>query len=99
MGTTKVEATPSFPIKAAAAPAAAPAGVHAFQYHAQDELSNYQYGYKNPNSARTTNGNAEAGVESGSFSYVEGHGLTRKVDYLADASGFRVTGDSRLRRF
>ena len=34
------------------APVNAPAGVHAFQYHAQDELSNYRYGYANPNSAR-----------------------------------------------
>ena len=42
-----------FLAKAATATApVAPAGVHAFQYHAQDELSNYQYGYKNPNSAR-----------------------------------------------
>ena len=45
---------------------------------------------------RATKGNADAGVESGSYSYVDGTGLTRKVDYQADARGFRVTGDSRL---
>ena len=38
-------ATPDAPVKA-------PAGVQAFQYHAQDDLSNYRYGYANPNSAR-----------------------------------------------
>ena len=40
------------PIATPEAPVNAPAGVHAFQYHAQDELSNYRYGYANPNSAR-----------------------------------------------
>ena len=40
------------PIATPDAPVAAPAGVHAFQYHAQDELSNYRYGYANPTSAR-----------------------------------------------
>jgi len=86
------------PIATPEAPVNAPAGVHAFQYHAQDELSNYRYGYANPNSARATKGNADASVESGSYSYVDGTGLTRKVDYQADARGFRVTGDSRLHR-
>ena len=80
-------------IVAKAAPVAAP-GVHATQYHAQDELRNYEFGYANPNSARTEKGNAELGTVAGSYSYVDGHGLTQKVNYVADALGFRVTGSN-----
>ena len=75
-----------------AAPAIAAPGVHATQYHAQDELSNYEFGYKNPNSARMEKGNAAAGTVEGSYSYLDGHGLTQKVNYVADAYGFRVVG-------
>merc|ERR1719361_3394645 len=45
-------------VVAKAAPAIAAPGVHATQYHAQDELKNYEFGYQNPNSARTEKGNA-----------------------------------------
>ena len=79
-------------VVAKAAPAIAAPGVHATQYHAQDELSNYEFGYQNPNSARTEKGNAELGTVAGSYSYVDGHGLTQKVNYVADALGFRVVG-------
>ena len=68
-------------------------GVHASLYHAQDELGNYEFGYQNPNSARTKKGNAEIGAVAGTYSYVDGHGLTQKVDHAADrANGFRATG-------
>ena len=83
-------------VVAKAAPVAAP-GVHATQYHAQDELSNYEFGYQNPNSARTEKGNAELGTVAGSYSYVDGHGLTQKVNYVADAYGFRVVGTNGAR--
>ena len=81
-------------VVAKAAPAVTAPGVHATQYHAQDELRNYEFGYQNPNSARTEKGNAELGTVAGSYSYVDGHGLTQKVDYVADALGFRVTGSN-----
>jgi len=81
-------------VVAKAAPAIAAPGVHATQYHAQDELANYEFGYQNPNSARTEKGNAELGTVAGSYSYVDGHGLTQKVNYVADALGFRVTGSN-----
>ena len=83
------------PVAVAAAPAvvakAAPAaaGVHATQYHAQDELSNYEFGYQNPNSARTEKGNAELGTVSGSYTSPNG-----VVNYVADAYGFRIVGGS-----
>ena len=38
-------------VVAKAAPAIAAPGVHPTQYHAQDELANYEFGYQNPNSA------------------------------------------------
>ena len=37
-------------------------GVTASQYHAQDELGNYSFGYNNPNSARVETGNPQTGV-------------------------------------
>ncbi len=32
------------------------------------------------------------GVVEGSYSYVDGHGLPQRVDYVADALGFRASG-------
>ena len=39
-------------------------------------------------------GNAAAGVVSGSYSYVDGLGRAKKIDYAADAAGYRITGVS-----
>ncbi|TRY71188.1 hypothetical protein TCAL_17327 [Tigriopus californicus] len=63
------------------------------QYHSQDEFGNYEYGYNNINSAKQERGNALGGVE-GSYSYVDGHGLPQKVNYVADDYGFRVSGSN-----
>ena len=76
-------------VVAKAAPAVAAPGVHATQYHAQDELRNYEFGYQNPNSARTEKGNAALGTVSGSYSSPNG-----VVNYVADAYGFRIVGGS-----
>ncbi len=84
-----VKAAPAIAVKAAPAPAAP--GVHATQYHAQDEFGNFEFGYDNPISSRREKGNAYEGVH-GSYSYVDGHGINQKVDYVADAAGFRTTG-------
>ena len=73
-----------------AAPAPAPAAASS-QFHKQDELGNYEYGYNNINSAKRERGNAYTGVE-GSYSYVDGHGLPQTVNYVADALGFRAVG-------
>jgi hypothetical protein len=69
-----------------------PAGVHATQYHKQDEYGNYEYGYNNPQSSKVESGNAATGVQ-GSYSYVDGAGVNRQVNYVADALGFRATGN------
>jgi len=79
------------PIAAApyAAPIAAPIAPVSSQYSAQDEFGNINYGYANINSAKQEAGNAYGGV-TGSYSYVDAYGLPQKVDYVADALGFRV---------
>lgn len=79
------------PVGPAVAPIAAAPGPVATQYHIQDELKNYEYGYQNINSAKRERGNAYTGVE-GTYSYVDSYGLPQKVDYVADALGFRASG-------
>ena len=64
---------------------------HSTKYHSQDEQSNFEFGYSNPNSARTEKGDADTGTVSGSYSYLDGHGLRQKIDYVADDNGYRVT--------
>ena len=68
--------------------------VQSSQFHAQDEFGNLQYGYNNLNSVKHEVGNTYGGV-SGTYSYVDAHGLLQKVEYVADGLGFRVA-DSRL---
>merc|ERR1711997_25617 len=70
-----------------------PTGITAQQYHSQDEFGNYAYGYANQNSQKQEAGNVNLGVR-GSYSYDAGHGLNRRVDYVADGLGFRVTGNA-----
>merc|ERR1711962_478333 len=82
-----VEAAPV--VKAVAAPAVP--SVTSTQYRAGDEFGNNAFGYSNINSARQESGN-EAGV-TGSFSYVDEAGVHTR-HYVADAYGFRVTGDN-----
>jgi hypothetical protein len=56
----------------------------------QDEFGNYNYGYNNINSAKVEAGNAYTGV-TGSYTVNDLHGQ-RRVDYVADALGFRHVG-------
>merc|ERR1711962_461484 len=76
-------------VKAVAAPAVP--SVTSTQYRAGDEFGNNAFGYSNINSARQESGN-EAGV-TGSYSYVDEAGVHTR-HYVADAYGFRVTGDN-----
>merc|ERR1712107_801880 len=76
-------------VKAVAAPAVP--SVISTQYRAGDEFGNNAFGYSNINSARQESGN-EAGV-TGSYSYVDEAGVHTR-HYVADAYGFRVTGDN-----
>merc|ERR1711962_673282 len=84
-----VAAAPAPVVKAVAAPAVP--SVTSTQYRAGDEFGNNAFGYSNINSARQESGN-EAGV-TGSYSYVDEAGVHTR-HYVADAYGFRVTGDN-----
>jgi len=84
------------PVQAAPVPAlpyAAPYTTGS-QFHAQDEFGNLNYGYTNLNSAKHEVGNTYGGV-TGGYSYVDANGALQRVEYIADAAGFRVA-DSRL---
>jgi len=74
-------------------PAPAPYTVGS-QFHAQDEFGNLNYGYSNVNSMKEEAGNTYGGVQ-GAYSYVDPNGELQRVEYVADALGFRVS-DSRL---
>lgn len=60
------------------------------QYHAQDELGQYTYGYVGPWSAKSETKSAD-GITRGGYSYIDANGILQTVNYIADAvNGFRV---------
>ncbi|XP_042883691.1 larval/pupal cuticle protein H1C-like isoform X1 [Penaeus japonicus] len=61
------------------------------QYHAQDELGQYSFGYNAGDSARHESRDAYGNVR-GSFSYVDSYGNVQSQNYVADDYGFRVEG-------
>ena len=75
------------PAAAPTVPVAAP--VVSSQYHAQDDLGQYNYGYSNPNSAKVETKSAD-GVVRGSYSYIDANGILQRTEYISDALGFRV---------
>ena len=77
-------ATPVVAPVAAAAPTSS-------QYHAQDDLGQYNYGYSNANSAKVETKSAD-GIVRGSYSYIDANGVLQRTDYISDALGFRVAG-------
>jgi hypothetical protein len=74
----------------ASASVVAPIASVSTQFHAQDELGQYSYGYSGGPSAKTETKTAD-GVVRGGYSYVDGHGLVQSASYVADPhNGFRV---------
>ena len=61
------------------------------QFHAQDELGQYQFGYTEPKASRVETKTAD-GVVTGRYNYVDSNGIVQTVEYIADALGFRVAG-------
>lgn len=62
------------------------------QYHAQDILGQYTYGYSAPLSAKSES-RAVDGSTVGGYSYVDPNGQLQSVQYSADAvHGFQVAG-------
>merc|ERR1712110_523989 len=59
------------------------------QFHAQDDLGQYNYGYSHPSQTKQELKTAD-GVTRGSYSYVDANGLLQTVNYISDAMGFRV---------
>ncbi|XP_063704226.1 cuticle protein 6-like [Culicoides brevitarsis] len=59
------------------------------QYHAQDELGQYRYGYNSPLVAKDETKTID-GVTRGSYSYIDANGQYQTAAYVADALGFRI---------
>lgn len=60
------------------------------QYHAQDELGQYSYGYSGGLSAKSETRSAD-GVTRGGYSYIDANGIVQSVNYVSDpVNGFRV---------
>lgn len=60
------------------------------QYHSQDELGQYAYGYSNENSAKHETKTVD-GITKGAYSYVDANGHVQNVQYVSDDHhGFRV---------
>ncbi|CAH0557283.1 unnamed protein product [Brassicogethes aeneus] len=75
-------------------PVAEVLGPVASQYHAQDGLGQYTYGYSNPLSSKNEIKTVD-GVTRGEYSYVDPEGKLQSVEYIADAvQGFRVAASN-----
>lgn len=59
------------------------------QYHTQDGLGQYAYGYSEPHSTKQEIRSVD-GITRGSYSYRDAAGKLQTVDYTADDNGFRV---------
>ena len=97
-GPTLLAQEPVAPVAVAADPVVVPAAapvvpvaspVVSSQYHAQDDLGQYNYGYSNADSAKVETKSAD-GVVRGSYSYIDANGLLQRTEYISDALGFRV---------
>jgi len=73
---------------AAAMPYVAAPSVNS-QFHAQDELGQYNYGFSNPSASKQEIKTAD-GVVRGGYSYVDANGQTQVAEYYSDATGFHV---------
>nr|XP_053645989.1 LOW QUALITY PROTEIN: uncharacterized protein LOC128698011 [Cherax quadricarinatus] len=61
------------------------------QYHAQDELGQYAFGYSGGPSSRAETRDV-FGIVRGSYNYIDSDGKIQARHYVADANGFRVAG-------
>ena len=59
------------------------------QYHAQDEVGQYNYGYATADSSKSEVRTAD-GIVQGTYSYVDANGILQTTNYISDALGFRV---------
>lgn len=67
-------------------------GAISTQYHTQDKLGQYSYGYADPNSQKNEV-RLHDGVTRGSYSYLDANGHVQSVSYTADPhNGFNAVG-------
>lgn len=60
------------------------------QYHAQDALGQYSYGYSGGPSSKVETKTAD-GITRGGYSYIDSNGLVQSANYVSDpVNGFRV---------
>uniref|UniRef100_A0A336M801 CSON012403 protein n=1 Tax=Culicoides sonorensis TaxID=179676 RepID=A0A336M801_CULSO len=59
------------------------------QFHAQDELGQYRYGYNSPLVAKEETKTFD-GITRGSYSYIDANGEYQTAAYVSDALGFRI---------
>lgn len=60
------------------------------QYHSQDTLGQYAYGYNGGSSAKVETKTLD-GITRGSYSYIDANNILQTVEYVADATnGFRA---------
>merc|ERR1712233_90878 len=89
--THTVAAAPAIVEAAAPAVVAAPTSVDGAnsQFHAQDDLGQYNYGFAHPTQTKQEVKTAD-GVTRGGYSYIDANGIVQTVNYISDAMGFRV---------
>merc|ERR1712055_328022 len=89
--THTVAAAPAVVEAAAPAVVAAPTAVDGAnsQFHAQDDLGQYNYGFAHPTQTKQEVKTAD-GVTRGGYSYIDANGIVQTVNYISDAMGFRV---------
>uniref|UniRef100_A0A0N7ZB60 Cuticle protein 6 n=1 Tax=Scylla olivacea TaxID=85551 RepID=A0A0N7ZB60_SCYOL len=93
-GQVALKAAPVAPLTynvAPVAPVVAPVAPIQSQFHAQDELGQYSFGYAGGPSSRAETRDAYGRV-TGSYNYVDSEGKVQTQHYVADALGFRVSG-------
>lgn len=61
------------------------------QYHTQNELGQYAYGYNDGYSSKAETKHAN-GLTEGSYSYVDPNGVLQQYKYESDENGYRVSG-------
>merc|ERR1712018_1059305 len=89
--THTVAAAPAVVEAAAPAVVAAPTSVDGAnsQFHAQDDLGQYNYGFAHPTQTKQEVKTAD-GITRGGYSYIDANGIVQTVNYISDAMGFRV---------
>lgn len=65
------------------------------QYHSQDKLGQYAYGYVHNDASHHEERTLNGGV-SGSYSYFDDSGIKQSAKYVADHLGYRIEGTNLL---